>query len=41
VANNPRHFASNANAVIWEDTASLFAAMPESGEPAAGHPLKY
>jgi type II secretory pathway pseudopilin PulG len=37
---NPRNFALNAGNVIWEDTASLFAGMPESGDPAAGHPLQ-
>jgi type II secretory pathway pseudopilin PulG len=39
-ANNFRYFATNANALIFEDTATLFAAMPEVGEPAAGHMLK-
>jgi type II secretory pathway pseudopilin PulG len=38
---NTRYFASNAGNVIWEDTASLFAGMPESGDPAVGRPLKY
>ncbi len=36
-----RFFATNANNVIWEDTASLFPAMPESGEPPSGHSIKY
>jgi type IV pilus assembly protein PilA len=36
---NLRFFATNANALIFEDAASLFAAMPETGEPPAGHPL--
>jgi hypothetical protein len=27
--------------VIWEDTASLWAGMPESGDPASGHPIKF
>jgi len=40
-SNNPRHFASNAGNVIWEDTASLFPGIPESGDPATGHPVKY
>ena len=35
-----RYFATNANGAIYEDTSSLYAAMPESGEPAAGHPLR-
>jgi hypothetical protein len=39
--NNPRHFASNAQNVIWEDTASLFAGIPETGDPASGHPITY
>ena len=39
-ANNTRYFATNANAMIFEDTATLFAAMPEVGEPAVGHVLK-
>jgi type II secretory pathway pseudopilin PulG len=34
-----RFFATNANGVIFEDVASLYAAMPEVGEPAAGHVL--
>ena len=37
---NVRFFSSNANATIWEDTASLFATMPEVGEPPSGHPLR-
>jgi type II secretory pathway pseudopilin PulG len=36
----PRFFSTNANAVIFEDTASLWGAMPEVGEPASGHPLR-
>jgi type II secretory pathway pseudopilin PulG len=35
----PRHFATNANNAIYEDTSSLYMGMPESGEPPAGHPL--
>ncbi len=38
---NPRFFATNANDLIFEDIASLFAAMPEVGEPASGHPLNH
>lgn len=38
-ANVTRFFGINANGVIWEDTASLFAGMPEAGEPPAGHVL--
>jgi competence protein ComGC len=33
---NPRHFATNASNIIYEDTASLFATMPETGAPASG-----
>ena len=39
-AQNPRHFAINADGTIYENTASLYAAMPEQGTPAAGHPLR-
>jgi type II secretory pathway pseudopilin PulG len=37
---NSRYFATNANNQIWEHTATLLAAMPETGEPAVGHPLQ-
>jgi type II secretory pathway pseudopilin PulG len=40
VANNTRYFASNAGSTIWEDTVSMWAAMPEYGEPPAGHPVQ-
>jgi len=40
VPNNTRYFATNASNLIWEDAAPLFAAMPEFGDPAAGHPLQ-
>src|SRR6266581_7310176 len=36
---NPRHFATNANNVIFEDTASLWAVVPEIGVPPSGHVL--
>lgn len=39
-AGNPRYFAINASGYIFEDSSSLFDAMPEVGEPAAGHPLR-
>ena len=39
--NNLRHFASNAQNVIWEDTASLFAGIPETAEPPSGHAIMY
>ncbi|HET9832463.1 MAG TPA: hypothetical protein VFP91_12160 [Vicinamibacterales bacterium] len=38
--NNQRFFAINAGNTIWEDSASLFPAMPEAGEPASGSPLR-
>ena len=37
---NTRFFAINASGLIYEDTASLWATMPEVGEPVAGHPLR-
>jgi len=36
---NPRFFATNATNLIYEDTATLFATMPEIGEPPTGHPI--
>jgi type II secretory pathway pseudopilin PulG len=39
-AQNPRHFATNANGAIYEDTSALYATMPEAGEPATGHVLR-
>ena len=38
--NNTRYFASNAGNTIWEDTASLWATIPEAGDPPTGHPLQ-
>jgi prepilin-type N-terminal cleavage/methylation domain-containing protein len=35
-----RFFGSNADGVIYEDSGSLGAIMPESGPPASGTPLK-
>lgn len=40
VQNNTRYFASNAGNTIWEDSASLFAGIPEAADPATGHPLQ-
>jgi hypothetical protein len=40
VANNSRYFGTNAGSTIWEDQASLWAGMPEFGDPPAGHPLQ-
>ena len=37
---NPRFFSTNANGVIFEDVSSLWAVMPEVGEPPSGHPLR-
>jgi hypothetical protein len=39
--NNLRFFAANAGNVIWEDTASMWAGMPESGDSPTGHPIKF
>src|SRR5579864_1224143 len=36
---NTRFFATNASGQIYEDTASLYAAMPEVDPPASGHIL--
>ena len=36
---SPRFFAVNANGSIWEDTTSLFAAMPEDVDPATGQTI--
>lgn len=36
----PRFFATNANNLVYEHTSSLFALMPDVGEPAAGHPVR-
>ncbi len=37
---NFRYFATNANGQIFEDAASMYAAMPEVGEPLSGHLLR-
>jgi|SRR6266853_4167068 len=39
--NNTRFFSANAGNVIWEDTASLWAGMPEAGDSPTGHPIKF
>jgi type IV pilus assembly protein PilA len=39
-ARNPRHFATNASSVIFEHSTSLWAAVPEAGQPPSGHPLR-
>jgi type II secretory pathway pseudopilin PulG len=37
---NPRFFGTNADAQIYEYTSSLAAAMPETGEPMFGTPIR-
>ncbi len=37
---NKRYFATNAGNIIYEDNASLWAAMPEVGDPPSGHILR-
>jgi Tfp pilus assembly protein PilE len=39
VANNVRYFAINAGNAIWEDRSSLWATMPEFGDPPSGATL--
>ncbi|HKB13879.1 MAG TPA: type II secretion system protein [Vicinamibacterales bacterium] len=39
-ATNSRFFAINANNIVYEHDVSLYAVMPEVGEPAVGHVLK-
>lgn len=39
VPNNTRYFAVNASNTIWQDTASLWATMPETGDPPSGSPI--
>lgn len=36
---NVRFFATNSNAMIFENNATLVGQMPELGEPEVGHPL--
>jgi len=38
-AGNVRFFATNVGQTIWENNASLYAAMPEVGTPAVGAPI--
>ena len=40
VVQNVRFLATNANNMIWENTSSLWAVMPEIGEPTVGHVLQ-
>jgi type II secretory pathway pseudopilin PulG len=37
---NVRYFATNVNGTIWENTSTLLGAMPEVGDPPAGHLLR-
>lgn len=37
---NPRFFATNANGLIFEDSSTLCATMPEVGTPPSGHSLR-
>ena len=37
---NVRFFATNAGGTIYEDVASMFATIPEVGDPPSGHPLR-
>lgn len=37
---NPRFFATNASALIYEHTSTLFGVIPEVGAPLAGQPLQ-
>jgi type II secretory pathway pseudopilin PulG len=37
---NARFFATNANGIIWEDQASLYAVMPQVGDPPVGAPIE-
>jgi type II secretory pathway pseudopilin PulG len=39
-APNTRFFATNANIAIFEDSSSLWTAMPESGDAPSGLPIK-
>ena len=40
VINNVRFLATNANNMIFENNTSLWAVMPEMGEPVVGHILR-
>jgi type II secretory pathway pseudopilin PulG len=40
IATNQRYFSTNANGVLFEDTATLFAGTPETGAPPTGHVLQ-
>jgi type II secretory pathway pseudopilin PulG len=40
-SNNTRYFGANAGNVIWENAASLWGGMPESGDSLTGHPIGF
>ena len=40
VPTNYRFFATNSANTIYEDSSTLYAAMPEVGVPPTGHPLE-
>jgi prepilin-type N-terminal cleavage/methylation domain-containing protein len=40
VPSNYRFFATNSANTLYEDSSTLYAAMPEVGVPPAGHPLE-
>jgi type IV pilus assembly protein PilA len=40
IAPPARYFGTNADATIFEDTASFMATMPETGAPPSGQPIK-
>jgi prepilin-type N-terminal cleavage/methylation domain-containing protein len=40
VPTNYRHFATNSANTIYEDSSTIYAAMPEVGVPPTGHPLE-
>jgi type II secretory pathway pseudopilin PulG len=37
---NVRFFATNAGGTIYEDVSTMFATIPEVGDPPSGHPLR-
>ena len=37
---NIRFFATNAGGTIYEDIATMYATIPEVGDPPSGHPLR-
>jgi type II secretory pathway pseudopilin PulG len=39
IVNNDRFFGVNAGNAIWEDRSSMWATMPEAGDPPSGFPI--